>query len=438
MSFSAPLRAQDVVPYWHLAAADHDFLSAIPEVNEYYVRRNWHESDFANVLAGFAKRQSDHAEFLRAHPYSWATQREAYEYSIDALYQLQAIDVVAGIWHDSDQATRTEVDFDRICVRQTRRWGGPADISPRAVPATVSCPVKFILVPFGWDNYVSLTIEGFAKHSPSLFEDALSSLATHRYTQTKSNEAKRNRYWNALIACSLVSVIGCPEVLVTAAEQLLVERISSLRGSRKHLTGHDSLSRKLSYSQAALVYSIAHEVGHHLQDVYSDTPTDPEYLADNLAYRGLWNYPGGISTISPQGEAYDSMSLLAGGLFHRVISFGLQSDYLVGQLVRPSASSSWPIDPTRQNLWQSLTEEIVSKVPELAQPWQGIQVMLAAFDEYQQSYEEYLRRLLPELIPQARSLLAELQAQNPNLDDPEVIARRFREEMDQELDGGSD
>lgn len=435
MSSNHPLVPSEVVRQWHQAAADYDYLSSVPEVNAFYAQRNWRESDYQNILKGFARRRDDHRAFLEAFPYGWAVERDAYEYSVDAVYQLQAIDVIAGIWHDCDEETRRLPDFDNICVRQTRRWGSPADISPLAVPAKPLSPIKFILVPFGWDNFVSLTVEGFAEHSPCFFEHPLGDLSSHTKTLLPACSDKKVAYWKSLAVCSLVSILGCPEILVPAAEELLIEQIPEFQGAKKYLDGHSDLNRRLAYSQAVVVYSIAHEVGHHLNAVYSDAKSeDREYVADALAYRGIWNYPAVIGTVSPEGETYDAMTLLAGGLFTSVIDFGLASDRIVREISEGSLSQPSTYVSKRKQQWQLLSERIVSRCPELRKPWQGIQVMLDGFDDYQASYLDYLKSVVSSKLDRARVLIQELLSKNPNLDDPAEVARRFRDEVMNQTD----
>lgn len=430
MISSVGLSPEDILLHWHRVAEDYDYLSAVPEVNHFFSSRYWIESDFQNVLQGFSNRKKDHETFHQHFPYSWTTERKAYEFSIDSLYQLYAIDVLAGIWHESDEATKKFHLFDNVCVRQTRRWGGPADISPRAVPQSKHNPVKFILVPYGWDNVVSMAIEGFADYAPELFEHPLSELPSQNIDPTSYDIQRAYPYLKSLAVCSLVSILGCPEVLVSAAHDRLIKEVESFLGGRLHLPGYSELNRRLSYAQAVIVYSIAHEVGHHLQGIYPNAAPDRcEYIADTLAYQGLWNYPSSIGSVCPPGEEYDALTVLAGGLFASLIDLGIESDRVTRELVLQIPQKRSPLIANRKYLWLKLTETIVSKRPELEQDWRGIQIVLAGFDQYRDEYISFLSRIISESLTDAKRCIAEFVEDNPNLDDPDEIIRSYRHKM---------
>lgn len=416
---------REIVRLWRETAIDYDFLSSVPETNAYYASQFWNDVDFRNVQIGLEQRRAEHKDFLAAYPYSWAFQREAYEYSIDAVYQLQAIDVVAGVWHDSDDRQRNSDSFADICVRQTRQWGNSRVASPRAIPATPERPVQFVLVPFGWDNTVGLTVEGFAEHAPSFFDRPLST----SQNDLESDGGERQAYWKALAVASLVSALGCSEVLRPLAEDLLAERIPAFRGARKHLDAHTCLNRRLAFTQAVVVYSIAHEVGHHLSgDVTLIGQEEREMLADTFAYRGLWNYGGAIASVCPPDESVEAITLLSGGLFVKVLEFGRVSDEIVGEIAGKPDRLSAELSTVRLDTWRRITEQIVRGIPTLADTWERIELLFAEFEKYQSGYADFLKTAVSSSVDEATEILRDLASRNPGLDDPWLIAEAYREE----------
>lgn len=411
------LKPIQIVEFWHQAAYDHDLLSTIPEVNEFFRTQLWDEVAFQNILTGFRKREDEQREFLDCCGYEWVTDRAAYDSATETTYQYHAMGVISGVWWDSSPEMRKADCFRNICVRLTKRWGSLWDISPRAIPAGAGLPIKLILMPSGWPNFSSWVIEAFADACPWAFQSSMAELSQKPVEDEPYPLAGQETLdqWASLAIACLVSNLDCPESLVSGAQLMFAEKVPQFTTARKYVNSHEVLNRRLSYCQATDLFAIAHEVGHHLMDAaFPDWDCDEEEKADLLAYRGLWNYPTSIAAVATSSDELEELTVLAGGLFSSVVHLGIAADQVVQAALAPCGAEEHRVaDTSRMEAWQRVTEQIVNQRVELNDSWTGIQQFLLAFECYEKQFLDYLGRIVPEVIDQTREALDEYKANNP-------------------------
>ena len=423
--------ASELLSVWRRVAPDADRSLAIGAANEFYEREIDDPESLGRLVDALRLRLSEvHADFVRAFDYEWTVEEHAglYHPAAEAQYQLHVIDCAATLWDTCAPERRKSESYGKLMARYSRLWGGVGSTSPRA---RYHAGVRFVIVPFGWDQHLHIALDGLRSFAPSLMpQDSVVALSVKR-PEVLPAEAVPS--WNALIARALASELGCHELLTPLCVQRVVERCPRLGSASSMLGRVDVLDAQLSRCSLAMLFSVAHEVGHHLGEALPPLPGEgSEAHADRLALNALWDCPGSARSLKRTDEPDDALTLLSGGLFFSAVEIGTAVERAVRRHVtrerqRPSALVG------RVSTWLMAVEQVVSRLPELRYAVDAACSVYAMSRTYSQAMSRYAESVLGEVEPVAREVVDELHRDNPDLHDIPALERRIRGGDDDEL-----
>jgi hypothetical protein len=281
-----------------------------------------HLEAMAEVPGVFASVFSNLARDLAAQPwlaeeagYSWVTERGAYRFAAEALNQSRVLNALGGLIDPDDPAQRLAAAG--IAARQALSWR-VEDAEPYCHRAG---PWQFVVLPFGWDNVISLMILALRGHGQS-----------NPVFARLFPRAPEVADWRAAAKGLLLAAIPLPEARAALVDSFVLE---TMRKAHPWLEEaifsladhHDPVVRTLASISTDWV--IGHEVGHALLHETIPWSLEREMQADRAGLVQLvtWSRPRdltGLATdLSPNFWDYVSariglmMLTLAGDLQHR-------------------------------------------------------------------------------------------------------------------------
>lgn len=422
---NVPKSAQSLLAAWRRIAADFDRSLGIPAANEFYRREVSDPETMARLRASLSQALTViHPEFAREVDYSWVLDTDAalYHPPAEALYQLHVLHAAATLWNACELQHRNNALFSNLMARYSRLWGSVGNTSPKARREN---EVSFIVVPFGWDELLHASLHGLQSMAPSLFPADCVVPAVSLPVSVNAEAAVPS--WNSLLARALASELGCHDVLTPGCIEKITTEVPQLTSAVGMPRDVDSIDPQTARCALAMLFAIAHEVGHHLGAAFPLLPgEDEEKRADRLAANVVWDCPGVMRGLHTTSDAEDSLGVMAGALFFCALQVGTVAERSARRHVSGERASRSTIDG-RMDAWLKLVEILVQSNPQLRPALEGALALFAVSNEYCEALDRYADSVLPHCVPTVRRLVEELHAENPNLHDALTVDRRIRD-----------
>ncbi|UYV13478.1 MAG: hypothetical protein NCW75_04135 [Phycisphaera sp.] len=421
--------ASYLLSVWRRIAPDADRSLAIHAANEFYKREIHDPESLQRLVDALGRALSEiHTDFAQAFDYSWIIEPhpDLYHPAAESLYQLHVIDCAATLWDACPPENRESEAFSDLMARYSRLWGGVGSTSPKARNED---GVRFVIVPFGWDQHLHIALDGLMAFSPSLMPEdvvVVRSVADPAFSPEDAIPS-----WNALLARALATELGCHELLTPLCVQRFVAEVPQLQRASSMRNRVDVIDVQLSRCSLAMLFSIAHEVGHHLSEVFPSLEgEDTEVHADRLAMNALWGCPGSARSLKGTDEPDDTLTLLSGGLFFAAVEIGVTAEHAVRCYVNQANTRSASLGE-RMTAWVTTIEQIVLGHPELRYAADAAYAIYSASRTYSEEFAQYLLSVLGDVLPIAREIVDELHKDNPDLHDIPLLERRLIAEEDE-------
>lgn len=438
------LNPSTIAKIWHNAAYDHDLNLVIPSAQQYLSSSSWSDNTFEKLKTGLDLRLQSAPEFFSRYDYSWVLLRESYSFISEPLYQLTVLDSILGNWVDVPESKRLLPVYNNICARATNIWGLRGS-TPRSIP--IFQDISFITVPFGWDNLSWLSIGGMLSYI-GFDEDGKSSLLEITELDCieiqKNGPARSERYWRSIGAKTIAGELPCSDLLVPALIESFIKEIHALSGAFIYMAPSAKLTTTLACNQLALIFAIAHEVGHHLSAIHKNTGDGEvsELIADELAFNGLWNSPAVFTPFSNLKSNEDILCILSGYLFfltyathlHSIIS--IEETLYKTSKIKENGISLWR---ARFNQWKNFSLLLINKKLKNNNyeytDWKNFKNWFTSFNEvliyYINSFSLWCNATYPTIIGQARAIHKSEISSEPDIDDRCGVDSRIQKAIEQ-------
>lgn len=270
-SARASLRSLDQA--WRRLAPRYDPSVRYPFIETFHSEQAWGAVSFDSLHTNLSLAL-ERAPWLRTQAgYAWVLLREAFRFPAEALNQMRVLQTLAAF---GDQPGFSRATMTRIAVRETTRFN-MRQSGPRADGAG---GWKFVVVPFGWDNFVMLSLRAFMGHARQIG------------TRSAVLNAGEHCDWLPLAKGMLVNdVIEASTALNDAVVAQAIRRTIPWFGNSVISMAEfdDAATRSLwGLTGDALV---GHEVAHHLLDLAEHGSTESEIEADRMSIFALASWP---------------------------------------------------------------------------------------------------------------------------------------------------
>lgn len=431
-----------IIPIWHNAAVDHDLNLVIPSAQKFLSSASWSERAFENLKKGLELRIQSVPEFFMLHDYSWVLFKNSYSFIPEPLHQITVLDALIGNWFDTPQDKRSSLAFKNVCSRTTNIWG-LRGATPRSLPSFQG--FTFVTMPFGWDDFIWLTIcgifsfLGYEKNKLiSIFDVKTSDFQEFQ----KNGPIRSEKFWRSIAAKTIAGELELADVLVPGLVSTLIKEIDALADAYVHMEPPGKSTTTQTCSQLVVIFSIAHEVGHNLAliDKISSDGISSELIADKLAYNGLWNSPSAFVPFKYLNENEDMLCILSGYLFFVTYRVYLNSLIAVETALGKISSSSnqsridnWQL---RFSQWNRFTSMLIRTriEKENAETWEQFDQWLVSFHKvctaYVECFSQYSDQLYPAIIEQAKAIHKQEKYSEPKINDLDAVDTRIRKAIE--------
>jgi hypothetical protein len=242
---------------------------------------------FASVFGNLARDLAAQPWLAEEAGYSWVTERGAYRFAAEALNQSRVLNALGGLIDAEDRVQRRAAAG--IVARQALAWR-VEDAEPYCHRAG---PWRFVVLPFGWDNVISLMILALRGHGQS------NPVFSRLFPGTPEVAD-----WRAAAKGLLLAAIPLPEARAALVDSFVLD---TMRKAHPWLEGaifsladhHDPVVRTLASISTDWV--IGHEVGHALLHETTPWSLEREMQADRAGLVQLvtWSRPRDLTGLAP-------------------------------------------------------------------------------------------------------------------------------------------
>lgn len=154
---SIPEQRHRVVSDWEAHAGGVEAAFREPDIVDHLERMAFIPGTFESVLGNIAKDLQAQPWLVEQAGYEWALDRTAYRFAQEALNQSRVLNALGGLVRPQD----AKASASGIAARQYLRWR-IEDSEPHCVH---HADWRFVVLPFGWDNAISLFMLAFQAHA---------------------------------------------------------------------------------------------------------------------------------------------------------------------------------------------------------------------------------------------------------------------------------
>lgn len=406
---------------WYDISYDYDDNIAIPATREVLASASWSDATFSKLRCGLERRFNEVPIFFEKHDYTWVLSRDSYDFIGEPLHQMIALDVLLGVWSDISEEDKISPLFSRICTRTSNIWG-LGNTTPRALHEKIK-DMRFIIIPFGWDDLNWFIINGFFHF---IGKEEHCALDTLNYSNIdivdvrKYGPLRAERFWQSILAKAIVGQFKCPDVLAAGFNAALIEDVKALSKGLVHMTSTQFPHHVVQYSHIALMYAIAHEVGHHLSPLLKSYPllilesVSDELKADLLAFMGLWNRNIVFKEYTNLNSGVSLLCFLSGQLFMLVLG----AVTYCGSFLDKNCQLKMNLWKDRYQQWFSLVKKIIDSL--LADNQKNSRFSILSYNEllcveYINSFFCYCENLYPTILEESHHVFKKILQEEPDI-----------------------
>lgn len=152
-----PEQRHRIVGDWEAHAGEVEAAFREPDIVDHLERMAFIPGTFESVLGNIAKDLQAQPWLVEEAGYEWALDRTAYRFAQEALNQSRVLNALGGLMRPQD----AKAPGSGIAARQYLSWR----IEHAEPHCARSASWRFIVLPFGWDNAISLLMLAFQAHA---------------------------------------------------------------------------------------------------------------------------------------------------------------------------------------------------------------------------------------------------------------------------------
>jgi hypothetical protein len=152
-----PERRHRLVSDWESHAGEVEPAFREPDIVDHLERMAFIPGSFESILSNIAKDLQAQPWLVEEADYEWALDRTAYRFAQEALNQSRVLNALGGLVRPQDPKALAS----GIAARQYLRWR-IEDAEPHFAR---HADWRFVVLPFGWDNAISLLMLAFQAHA---------------------------------------------------------------------------------------------------------------------------------------------------------------------------------------------------------------------------------------------------------------------------------
>ncbi len=299
---------------WAAIVGAYDQVLGEPDRKSFLIDDSGEPSPYQNTIDALEGRRRDAPEFFEGGAYDWAFDPEAYEFPMEAAFQVRCLDAAIGLWK-AELLPRDEAKaaLSRIVARTTfltnfhegtpfvRHQGG----------------IDFIVCPLAWPDVCFWHFSGFAASLSSGPIDTMPPSAMWSLVldpPVPPIAAQARPYWVTILA-NIVASVGCSnDLLMTQATREIGQNVPAFAEAMpENRFGLDApMSNDLAY--LAVEMALAHEVGHVFSGDHRNVLQDPDERRADLLAHGAFVNSAGWRAWCLEGSGLSDLGKISAGL----------------------------------------------------------------------------------------------------------------------------